>query len=141
MLPLCHRGPHLALVEPTQDRWTKLQEMFHRLSMKSIISARTLMSTIGLLASMEKTVNLGRMHMRPFQWHLKTHWKYLVVRPSKCVTRRTSPPQGTQKPDLYTSNAGWGAHSGQNSTGGLWSLSKKHLHINLLETKVVFLAL
>ena len=63
----------LALVKPMQDRWTKLQEMFHRLSMKSVISARTLMSTIGLLASMEKTIKLGRMHMRSFQWHLKTH--------------------------------------------------------------------
>ena len=42
----------LALVKPTQDRWPKLQEMFHRLSLKSVISARTLMSTIGLLASM-----------------------------------------------------------------------------------------
>ena len=66
----------LALVRPTQDRWTKLQEMFHCLSKKSVISARTLMSTIGLLASTEKTVKLGRMHMRPFQWHLKNHWKY-----------------------------------------------------------------
>ena len=26
-----------------------------------------------------------------------------------------------------TSNAGWGAHLGQNSTGGLWSLSERHL--------------
>ena len=66
----------LALVKPTQDRWTKLQEMFHRLCQKSVISARTLMSTTELLASTEKTVKLGRMHMRPFQWHLKTHWKY-----------------------------------------------------------------
>ena len=39
------------------------------------------------------------------------------------------------------SNTGWGAHSGQNSTGGLWSLSEKHLHINLLEMKAVLLAL
>ena len=38
----------LALVKPTQDRWTKLQEMFHHPSMKSVISARTLVSTIGL---------------------------------------------------------------------------------------------
>ena len=59
----------LALIKPTQDRWMKLQEMFCRLSSKSVISARTLMSTIGLLASMEKTVKLGRIHMRPFQWH------------------------------------------------------------------------
>ena len=68
----------LALVKPTQDRWTKLQEMLRRFSPKSVISARTLMSTIGLLASMEKTVRLGRMHMRPFQWHLKTRWKFLM---------------------------------------------------------------
>ena len=109
----------LALVKPTQDRWTKLQEMFHRLSLKTVISARTLMSTSGLLASMGKTVKLGRIHMRPFQWHLKTHWKYpmpghtntleseddttwgMVVRPSKCDTRRISPPQGTRKTDIY----------------------------------------
>ena len=39
------------------------------------------------------------------------------------------------------SNAGWGTHSGQDSTGGLWSHPEKHLHINLLEMKVVFLAL
>ena len=68
----------VALVKPTQDRWTKLQEMFHRLSKRSVISARTLMSTIGLLASTGKTVKLGRMHRRPFQWYLKNHWKYLM---------------------------------------------------------------
>ena len=61
----------LALVKPTEDRWTKLQEMFHRLSMKSVISARTLMSTTGLLASTEKTVKLGRMHMRPIPLNQK----------------------------------------------------------------------
>ena len=94
----------LALVKPTQDRWTKLK-MFHRLSLKSVISARTLMSTIGLLASTEKTVKLGRMHRRPFQWHLKTHWKYPMPLdtpiPWNQRTRRTSPPQGTQKTDIY----------------------------------------
>ena len=92
----------LALVKPMQDRWTKFREMFHRLSI--VIIARIIMSTIGLLASTEKTVKLGRMHMRSLQWHLKTHWKFplpldtlMVVRPSKCVTRRVSPPQETQK--------------------------------------------
>ena len=39
------------------------------------------------------------------------------------------------------SNAGWGAHLGQNSTGGVWSFTEKHLHINLLELKAVLLAL
>ena len=36
------------------------------LSLKSVISVRTLMFTIGLLASTEKTVKLGRIHRRPF---------------------------------------------------------------------------
>ena len=151
----------LAIVKPTQDRWTKLQEMFHRLSMKSVISARTLMSTIGLLASTEKTVKLGRMHMRPFQWHLKVHWKYpmpldtLIPWNQKMIRHGEwwlDPQNVLQGEHLHprehkkliftdASNAGWGAHLGKNSTGGLWSLSEKHLYINLLEMKAVLLAL
>ena len=142
----------LALVKPTQDRWTKLQ-MFHRLSQKSVISARTLMSTIGLLVSMEKTVKLGRMQMRPFQWHLKTHWKYPMpldtpvpwnqrmirhgewwLDPQNVLQGEFLHPREHEKL-IFTdvSNAGWGAHSGQESIGGLWSHPKKHLHINLLK--------
>ena len=34
------------------------------------------MSLIGLLASMEKMVPEGCLHMRPFQFHLKEHWRY-----------------------------------------------------------------
>ena len=144
----------LALVKPTQDRWTKLQEMFHHLSLKSVISARSLMSTIGLLASTEKTVKLGRRH-------LKTHWKYpmpldtLITWNQKMIRHGEwwLDPQNVLQGEhlrpkeheklIFTdaSNAGWGAHSGQNSTGGLWSLSEKHLHINLLEMKAVLLAL
>ena len=37
---------------------------------------RLLMSLLGVLASLEKTIPMGRLHMRPFQWHLKTHWQY-----------------------------------------------------------------
>ena len=40
-----------------------------------------------------------------------------------------------------TSNAGWGAHLKQDSTGGLWSQKEKGLHINLLEIKAVSLSL
>ena len=32
------------------------------------------MSLIGLLTATEKQVWLGRLHMRPIQWHLKRHW-------------------------------------------------------------------
>ena len=109
----------LALVKPTQDRWTKLQEMFYPLSLKSVISARTLMSTTGLLASMVKTkigqdayetfsvasqnsleISDASGHTDPLESE-DDMTRGMVVRPSKCATRRTSPPQGTRKTDIY----------------------------------------
>ena len=146
----------LALVKLTQDRGTKLQDMS-----RSVISARTLMSTIGLLASKEKTVKLGRMHMRPFQWHPKTHWKFLMpldtpinwnqkmirhgewwLDPKNVLQGEFLHPKEHEKL-IFTdaSNAGWGAHLDHDSTGGVWSHTETHLHINLLEMKTVFLAL
>ena len=87
-----------ALVQPTQDKWTKLQEMFHCLSTKSVIRARTLMSTTGLLASTEKIVKLGRMHMEPFQDMLPSHnpgLKQIMSSgdPLDCVLDLVSPKQ------------------------------------------------
>ena len=65
-----------ALVKPTQERWLKLHDLILRLKSKHVLTARCLMSLIGLLASTEKMVPEGRPHMRPFQFHLKEHWKY-----------------------------------------------------------------
>ena len=65
-----------ALVKPTQERWLKLQDLILRHKSKRVLTARCLMSLIGLLASMEKMVPEGRLHMRPFQFHLKEHWRY-----------------------------------------------------------------
>ena len=44
-----------ALVKPTQERWLKLQDLILRLQSKHVLTARCLMSLIGLLASMEKS--------------------------------------------------------------------------------------
>ena len=41
-----------------------------------VLTARCLMSLIGLIPSMEKMVPEGCLHMRPFQFHLKEHWRY-----------------------------------------------------------------
>ena len=65
-----------ALVKPTQERWLKLQDLILRLKSKHVLTARCLMSLIGLLASTEKMVPEGRLHIRPFQFHLKEHWKF-----------------------------------------------------------------
>ena len=65
-----------ALVKPTQERWLRLHDLILQLKSKHVLTARCLMSLIGLLVSMEKMVPEGRLHMRPFQFHLKEHWRY-----------------------------------------------------------------
>ena len=54
----------------------KLQALILRITNKSALTARHLMSLIGLLASTEKMVPEGHLHMRPFQWHLKENWTF-----------------------------------------------------------------
>ena len=71
--------PNSALVKPTQERLLKLQDLILRFKSKHVLTARCLMSLIGLLASMEKMVLEGRLHMRTFQFHLKELRRYPVV--------------------------------------------------------------
>ena len=150
-----------ALVRPTHERWLKLQDLILRLKSKRVLTARCLMSLIGLLASTEKMVPEGRLHMRPFQFHLKEHWRYpqsldnllpwteaIVAHldwwqnPSNVMKGADLHPKD-HSIQLFTdaSNEGWGAHLDQNSTKGLWSEREKRLHINVLELKAISLAL
>ena len=150
-----------ALVKPTQERWLKLQDLILRLKSKHVLTARCLMSLIGLLASTEKMVPEGRLHMRPFQFHLKEHWRYPQSldnllpwtesiaahldwwqNPSNVMKGADLHPKD-HSIQLFTdaSNEGWGAHLDQNSTKGLWSDREKRLHINVLELKAVSVGL
>ena len=61
------------LVYPTQKKIDRLLEKTVSMLKATETSPRELMSLIGSMASMEKTVSLGRLHMRPLQWYLKTH--------------------------------------------------------------------
>ena len=150
-----------ALVKPTQERWLKLQDLILRLKSKRVLTARCLMSLIGLLASKEKMVPEGRLHMRPFQFHLKEHWRYpqsldSLLPWTEAIAAHLdwwqNPSNVMKGADLHpkdhsiqlftdASNEGWGAHLDQNSTKGLWSDREKRLHINVLELKAVSLAL
>ena len=150
-----------ALVKPTQERWLKLQDLILPLKSKRVLTARCLMSLIGLLASTEKMVPEGRLHMRPFQFHLKEHWRYPqsldnLLPWTEAIAAHLdwwqNPANVMKGADLHpkdhsiqlftdASNEGWGAHLDQNSTKGLWSDREKRLHINVLEFKAVSLAL
>ena len=150
-----------ALVKPTQERWLKLQDLILRLKSKRVLTARCLMSLIGLLASTEKMVPEGRLHTRSFQFHLQEHWRYPqsldnLLPWTEAIAAHLdwwqNPSNVMKDADLHpkdhsiqlftdASNEGWGAHLDQNSTKGLWSDREKRLHINVLELKAVSLAL
>ena len=150
-----------ALVKLTQERWLKLQDLILRLKSKHALTARCLMSLIGLLASTEKMVPEGRLHMRPFPFHLKEHWRFPQSLDSLLPWTETisahlewwqDPTNVMKGADLHpkdhsiqlftdASNEGWGAHLEQTSAKGLWSDREKRLHINVLELKAVSLAL
>ena len=102
----------------------------------------------------------GRLHMRPFQFQLKEHWRYPQSLDNLLPWTETisAHPAWWQNPtnvmkgaDLHlkdhsiqrftdASNESWGAHLEQTSTKGLWSDREKRLHINVLELKAVSLA-
>ena len=62
-------------VRPTPDRWQSLQDKIQALLLLPACPVRQFMSLIGLLTATEKQVHLGRLHMRPIQWHLKNNWR------------------------------------------------------------------
>ena len=62
-------------VRPTPNRWQSLQDKLLEILSLPACPVRQFMSLIGLLTATEKHVHLGRLHMRPIQWHLKNSWK------------------------------------------------------------------
>ena len=62
-------------VRPTPDRWQNLQDKITEILSLPACPVRQFMSLIGFLTATEKQVHLGRLHMRPIQWHLKNNWR------------------------------------------------------------------
>ena len=74
---LCYRfNLREGLVYPNQKKLDKLKILMVSILQGHTTTPRKLMSLIGVMASMEKTVPLGRIHMRPFQWFLKINWQF-----------------------------------------------------------------
>ena len=148
-------------VRPTQDRWKSLQDKIQELLALPACPVRQFMSLIGLLTATEKQVHLGRLHMRPIQWHLKNNWrvpesleKFIPLPKSlhphlKWWLEESNVLQGQplhpikHALQIFTdaSKEGWGAHLNELTARGSWSVPESKLHINYLELKAVFLAL
>ena len=82
--------------------------------------------SMGLLASRQKMVPQGRLHMRPFQWHLLENWK------SPQLLDKLHPWSDTIVVVVRPQNQLKGADSNiilnQDSTKGLWPVVEKKLH-------------
>ena len=148
-------------VRPTPDRWQSLQGKILTLISLPACLVREFMSLIGLLMATEKQVHLGRLHMRPIQWHLKSNWRIPESLEKRIPLPRSLHPhlQWWLKEDNVltgqplhpmqhalqiftdTSKEGWGAHLNEFIARGTWPLPECKLHINYLELKAVFLAL
>ena len=59
-------------VRPTPERWQTLTDKILSIRSGPVCPVRQFMSLIGLLTATEKQVHLGRLHMRPIEWHFKT---------------------------------------------------------------------
>ena len=148
-------------VRPTPDRWQILQEKILEVLSLPTCPVRQFMSLIGLLTATEKQVYLGWLHMRPIQWHLKNNWRVPEALEKVIPVPRSLHPhlewwldehnvlQGQPLHPLRhalqiftdASKEGWGAHLGERTARGSWSVPESNLHINYLELKAVFLAL
>ena len=62
-------------VRPIPEHWQALQTKIRDLISNRVCPVWKLMSPIGLLTTTETQVHLGRLHMRPIQWHLKNNWR------------------------------------------------------------------
>ena len=107
-------------VRPTPDRWQSLQEKIMELLSLPTCLVRDFMSLIGLLTATEKQVHLGRLHMRPIHWHLKSNWRIpeslekvvpstqistssfaMVAQGRPCPHRPTITPHATRSANFY----------------------------------------
>ena len=147
-------------VRPTQEHWQTLTDKILSILSGPVCLVRQFMSLIGLLTAREKQVHLGRLHMRPIQWHLKNNWrvpesieKVIPVPRSLHPHLRWWLEESNVLPgqplhplkhamQIFTdaSKVGWGAHLNERTARGTWSLPGSKLHINHLELKAVFLA-
>ena len=113
------------------------------------------MSLIGTLASLEKTVPLGRLHMRPFQWYLRSHWKFPQSLDKRIPVTGNFLNHLKWWEDLHNlmagapihphvhntlvftdaSQKGWGAHLNEIVLSGLWSNKEPQLHIQRIGAK------
>ena len=148
-------------VRLTPDRWQSLQDKILEILSLPACPVRQFMSLIGLLTATEKQVHLGRLHMRPIQWHLKSHWRIPESLEKVIPIPRSLHPHlqwWLQEDNVLTgqplhpikhalqiftdaSKEGWGAHLKSTLPEGHGHCQKASCIYTIWNYKAVFLAL
>ena len=148
-------------IRPTPDRRQTLQDKILSILSSPVCLVRQFMSLIGLLTATEKQVHLGRLHMRPIQWHLKNncrvpeslekvipvprslhpHLRWWLEESNVLPGQPLHPLKHALQIFTDASKEGWSTPLNERTARGTWSLPESKLHINHLELKAVFLAL
>ena len=148
---------------PTEARFLSIQEVIHPLLFNPLTTPRQVMHILGLLASTEKLVPQGCLHMRHLQFHLrrhfnchlkgaldspfsldpsvKVHLRLWLLRNNVMAQAPLHPPKYVTSIYTDASAQGWGAYCAHMIAQGHWSTQQSKLHINVLELKAVLLAL
>ena len=145
-------------VYPPQKRLDKLLPVLDSFNTTVSHTAHQWESLLGLLASTEKLVPLGRCHMRALQQCLAAQWDCVTQSPLAIVDvnqeaikdirwwldpgiLQAGVPTHQLPHDLQiftdSSATGWGAHCLDETVSGIWTLSESLLHINNLELLAV----
>ena len=154
---------HIGIVRVPEERVNKILVLLFRVLQAQFITVLEFLSMLGSLNAAADLIQLGRLHMRPLQFHLLANWKphrdSLVqsipishscrvaikwwMNPSIYVA---GIPLVIPTPDFHlfsdASHSGWGAHLEPLGleVQGLWDIASQDLHINNLELRAVFLA-
>ena len=153
----------LGLMFPPMTRVQKFEDKISTLMSVPITTAYIFLSLLGLLSSATDAIPLGRLHLRPLQLYLLSHWapaskdlKALIPvkhdlldhhlrwwLDRKCTRAGMLLDIPEAQTHLFTdaSESGWGAHLDKHQVSGSWSTREATLHINHLEMLAVLYAL
>ena len=144
----------LGLMFPPMTRVQKFEDKISTLMSVPITTAYFFLSLLGLLSSATDAIPLGRLHLRPLQLYLLSHWapaskdlKALIPvkhdlldhhlrwwLDRKCTRAGMLLDIPEAQTHLFTdaSESGWGAHLDKHQVSGSWSTREATLHINHL---------
>ena len=150
-------------IYPPLERVEKIEHKVQKLLPLRVTTAYYFLSMLGVMNSAADAIPLGRLHLRPLQMYLTTHWTMKVQPLSTLIPlyhdqighplqwwlnreyTRSGVKLDTPEPQclLYSdaSKSGWGAHVDDLQAKGTWNHKQSNFHINRLELLAVKYAL